>query len=44
VIALEEKLQRCEETRASLETHAALLKKTKEQHAKDQDECACEKL
>jgi hypothetical protein len=44
VIALEEKLQRCEEIRASLETHAALLKKTKEQLAKDHDEYAFEKL
>jgi actin-related protein len=42
--ALEEKMQRCEEIRASLETHAALLKKTKEQPAKDHDECAFEKL
>jgi hypothetical protein len=44
VIALEKKLQRCEEIRASLETHAALLKKTKEQLAKDQDECAFETM
>jgi hypothetical protein len=41
---LEEKLQRCEEMRASLETNATLLKKTKEQLAKDHDECAFEKL
>jgi hypothetical protein len=36
-IALEKKLQRCEEMRASLETHAALIMKTKEQFAMDQD-------
>jgi hypothetical protein len=44
VIALEEKLQRCEEMRASLGTHATLVKKTKEQLAMDQDKCTFEKL
>jgi hypothetical protein len=41
---LEERLQRCEEMRASMEIQATLLKNAKEQLVKDQDECAFEKV